>query len=80
MDAGQTTLPAGLADMPPDPGLASVLSIVDRTALAAPQLAVVVMAQARQVSHEEARLLADAVELSRIPVGRAAPGHPRTGR
>ena len=66
MDAGQT-LPDGLADMPPGPALAAMLSTVDRTRLSGPQLAVVLRAQYRQVAHEQARLLADAVELAKVP-------------
>jgi hypothetical protein len=66
MDAG-TVLPDGLADMPPGPALAAVLSTVDRTRLTGAQLAIVLRAQYRQVAHEQARMLADAVELARVP-------------
>ena len=67
MDTGPSGLPGGLADMPPGPGLAALLSTVDRDGLSGAQLAVVVAAQGRQVAHEQARLLADAVALARIP-------------
>src|SRR5512138_112058 len=73
MDTGQqappagSALPGGLADMAPGPALAAVLSTVDRTMLSGPQLAVVLRAQYRQVAHEQARMLADAVELAKIP-------------
>src|SRR4029453_5483662 len=67
MDTGQTPLPDGLADMPPGPALAAVLSTVDRTRLTGAQLAIVLRAQYRQVAHEQARLLADAVELAKVP-------------
>ena len=67
MDAVRAGLPAGLENMPPGPALATALSTVDRTRLSGCQLAIVVAAQGRQVAHEQARLLADAVELGRIP-------------
>jgi uncharacterized protein DUF222 len=67
MDTVRAGLPAGLEDMPPGPALATALSTVDRTELTGCQLAIVVAAQGRQVAHEQARLLADAVELGRIP-------------
>jgi hypothetical protein len=66
MDTG-TVLPAGLADLPPGPALAAALSTVDRSRLSGAQLAVVLRAQYRQVAHEQARLLADAVELAKVP-------------
>ena len=62
-----TVLPVGLASMPPGPALATALSTVDRSHLAGPALAVVVTAQGRQVAHEQARLLAAAVELAKVP-------------
>src|SRR4029453_11319549 len=67
MDTGQTPLPDGLADMPPGPALAAVLSTVDRTRLTGAQLARVLRPQYRQVPHEQARMLADAVELAKVP-------------
>src|SRR5262245_26620953 len=64
MEAG---LPAGLADMPPGPGLSTVLATVDRTRLSAAQLAILAAARARQIAHDQAGLLADAVALAAIP-------------
>ena len=67
MGTGTATLPDGLAKMPPGPALAAALSTVDRTRLRAGQLQIVLMAQAKQVAHEQARLMADAVALGKIP-------------
>src|SRR5215218_379485 len=68
---GERVLPVGLASMPPGPGLSLTLSTVDRTVLSGAQLAVVLAAQGRQVAHEQARLLADAVALSKDAWGEA---------
>jgi Domain of unknown function (DUF222) len=60
-------LPAGLADMSPGPDLSALLATVDRAGLSAAQLAVLAAARARQVAHDQAGLLADAVALAAIP-------------
>ncbi len=60
-------LPVGLADMPPGPDLSAVLATVDRGGLSAAELAVLAAARARQVAHDQAGLLADAVALAAIP-------------
>ena len=67
MGTGTAKLPDGLAKMAPGPELAAALSTVDRTGLRAGQRQVVLMAQARQVAHDQAQLMADAIALARIP-------------
>src|SRR3954452_22915714 len=67
MDAVSVELPDGLATMPPRPALAAILSTVDVTTLDGPRLSIVLAAQGRQRAHEDARLLAAAVELSKVP-------------
>jgi hypothetical protein len=62
-------LPDGLAAMPPGPELAGVLAGLDRRRLNGHDLVVVMAAQARQVAHEQARLLADVYEVSRCGPG-----------
>jgi hypothetical protein len=62
-------LPEGLAAMPPGPELAAVLAGLDRRRLNGHDLVVVMAAQARQVAHEQARLLADVYEVSRCGPG-----------
>jgi hypothetical protein len=51
-------VPVGLADLPPGPGLAAVLAGLDPARLGAADVLEVCAAQARQVAHEQARLLA----------------------
>ncbi len=53
--------------MPPGPDLSAILATVDREGLSATQLAVLAAARARQVAHDQAGLLADAVALAAIP-------------
>ena len=67
MGTGKAELPDGLAKMPPGPEMTAALSTVDRAGLRAGQLQVVLMAQARQVAHDQAQLMADAIALARIP-------------
>src|SRR3954447_21121403 len=67
MGTGTVKLPDGLATMPPGPELAVALSTVDRSALRPGQRQIVLMAQARQVAHDQAQLMADAIALARIP-------------
>jgi hypothetical protein len=64
-------VPADLAERPPGPALASALAGIDRSRVNGYDLVVVLRAQARQVAHEQARLLADLVE-----VAHCAPGGP----
>src|SRR5262245_56221675 len=69
-------LPAGLAEMPADAGLAAVLAGVDRAGLTGDDLLSVVQARWRLIAHVQAQLLADIEELAfRDPDG--SPG--RTG-
>ena len=60
-------LPEGLSDMPPGPRLARLLSTLDPTRLNGWQLVEVLVAQNRQVSYEQARLLVLARELAYTP-------------
>jgi len=60
-------LPDGLAQMPPGPQLAAMLATVDRARLGGSALMDLVRARNRQVSWEQAQLLADVHELSRTP-------------
>ena len=53
--------------MPPGPDLCALLATVDREGLSAAQLATLAAARARQIAHEQAGLLADAVALAAIP-------------
>ncbi|WP_283134709.1 HNH endonuclease signature motif containing protein [Rhizohabitans arisaemae] len=62
-------IPAGLAQMPPGPGLAVVLAGIDETAVSAADAVVVLKAWSRQRAHDEARFMAVMVE-----VGLRAPG------
>jgi hypothetical protein len=58
-------VPGGLAEMPPGPELAAVLAGLDLTRLHGADLFEVLAAQDRQVSHEQARLLATIWEACR---------------
>ncbi len=60
-------LPAGLAKMPPGPGLAVALAGVDPTRLTAHQLVVVVAAHNRQIAHQQGQLLVALRELGHAP-------------
>src|SRR5262245_46704847 len=57
-------LPAGLAQMPADAGLAAVLASVDRAGLTGDDLLTVVQARWRLIAHVQAQLLADIEELA----------------
>src|SRR5574342_68074 len=57
-------LPEGLAQMPPGPELATVLAGLDRSRLSGADLVTVMQAQARQVAHDQERLLADMYEVA----------------
>ncbi|MGH3822730.1 MAG: hypothetical protein ACRDRA_07825, partial [Pseudonocardiaceae bacterium] len=56
-------IPAGLAQMAPGPELGALLAGIDIHALTGFDLVEVVQARARQLSHEQARLLATLVEI-----------------
>ena len=60
----QVFLSDGLATMPPGPDLARMLAGIDRTRLADADTVTVAQAQLRQVSHEQAQLLADLREVA----------------
>jgi hypothetical protein len=57
-------IPAGLDGWAPGPYLAAVLSSIDRTRLSGYDLVVVMRARKRQLSYDQAELLADMVEVS----------------
>jgi hypothetical protein len=57
-------IPAGLDEWSPGPYLAAALSSIDRSRLSGYDLVVVMRARARQLSHDQAELLADMVEVS----------------
>ena len=67
-------LPEDFEEMPPGPGLAAVLTGLDRTTLTGFQLAEVLRARLRQISFEQAELLADIHELAYAPY--TPPGQP----
>lgn len=58
-----------LAELPPGPALAAVLASIDRSRLNGFDLVTVLQAQARQVAHEQAQLLADLVAVAHCPPG-----------
>ncbi len=60
-------LPAALADLPPGPTLGAALAGIDRSILNGYDRVLVLRAQARQVAHEQARLLADLVAVADCP-------------
>ena len=62
-------LPDGLAEMPPGPELAAVLATIDPRRLGGLDCVEVMRAQLRQVSHEQARLMAAMVEVGLCGVG-----------
>ncbi len=53
--------------MPPGPCLSALLATVDRDGLSAAQLATLAAARGRQIAHDQAGLLADAVALAAVP-------------
>lgn len=59
----QQLLPEGLAEMAPGPQLGAALAGLDRRALAGSDLVEVLRARARQLSHEQAQLLAVMAEI-----------------
>ncbi|MGE5830382.1 MAG: DUF222 domain-containing protein, partial [Micromonosporaceae bacterium] len=65
--AGVGCLPEGLVELPPGPQLAAVLATVDRGRLGGSALMDLVKVRNRQVSWEQAQLLADVHELSLTP-------------
>jgi hypothetical protein len=65
--SSRQTLPEGLAHMPAGPELAAALASVDRTRLYGTDLYTLLRVRARQVAHEQAQLLADALETARCP-------------
>lgn len=58
-----------LAELPPGPALAAALASIDRSRLNGFDLVTVLQAQARQVAHEQAQLLADLVAVAHCPPG-----------
>jgi hypothetical protein len=56
-------IPEGLAEMVPGPVLGALLAGIDIHALAGADAVEVLQARARQLSHEQARLLATMVEV-----------------
>ncbi|MBV9142507.1 MAG: DUF222 domain-containing protein [Pseudonocardiales bacterium] len=67
--SGCQVIPAALADIPPGPRLAHVLSEIDLARLSGFDCVEVLKAQYRQVNHERARLLAAMVEVGLCGVG-----------
>ena len=59
----QVCLPEGLGSMPPGPALAAVLAGIDRSRLANGDTVTLAQARLRQVSHDQAQLLADLREV-----------------
>ena len=79
-------LPDGLADLPPGPRLARLLSTLDPARLNGWQLQVVLEAQNRQLAHDQARMLTVARELAHAapcgpddPPSRQAEANPFVG-
>jgi Domain of unknown function (DUF222) len=62
-----------LADIPPGPELAAALAGMELGAVPNDQIVDVLQAQARQLAHEQARMLATLVEVSRTTPGVAGP-------
>jgi hypothetical protein len=58
-------LPEGLAEMPPGPGLAAALAGIELGRVVNEEIVDLLRAQARQVAHEQARLLAAIAEVGR---------------
>jgi hypothetical protein len=68
-----TAVPGGVADMPPGPELAAALAGLELARVPNEQVVDVLRAQARQLAHEQARLLATMVEVSRTVPGASGP-------
>jgi hypothetical protein len=62
-------VPVDLAEMAPGPGLAAVLAGIDRSRLNGYDLVVLLQAQQRQVSYEQAELLSTMAEIAHCPPG-----------
>jgi len=62
-------VPESLAELPPGPLLAALLAGIDRDRCNGHDLVVVLEAQARQLAHEQARLLADLLAVAHCPPG-----------
>jgi hypothetical protein len=69
MEKTRQPIPAGLAEMPPGPGLAAALAAIDLTRLGGLDCVEVLRAQHRQTAHEQARLMAAMVEVALCGVG-----------
>jgi hypothetical protein len=63
----RAVLPEGLDEMPPGPALAMVLARIDRSRLGGDDLVSLLRARSRQIAHDQAQLLADAVEMAHCP-------------
>src|SRR5262245_2220564 len=67
IEAVFTLLPEGLTEVRPGPELSAVLAAMDLSLYNGSQLVDLVVAQARQVSYEQARLLSMLNELAHTP-------------
>ncbi len=68
----RSVLPDGLAEMAPGPELAVALSKIDRSVLNGHEMVIVLQASARLVSHFQAQMYADIMEVALSPAGDAA--------
>jgi hypothetical protein len=69
MEKTRQRLADGLAEMPPGPRLAAVLTTIDLTRLGGADCVEVLRAQHRQAAHEQARLMTAMVEVALCGVG-----------
>jgi hypothetical protein len=69
METTRQLLPAGLADMPPGPGLAAVLTEIDPRRLSGLDCVELLRARHRQASHDQAQLMRAMVEVALCDIG-----------
>ncbi len=68
----RSVLPEGLTEMAPGPELGMVLAEIDRSKLNGHEMVIVLQARARLVSHDQAEMYADMMEVALSPPGDAA--------
>ena len=68
----RNVLPPGLAEMAPGPELAAVLAGLDRSVFNGHEMVIVLQARSRLVSHDQAEMYADMMEVALSPPGDAA--------
>ncbi len=68
----RSVLPDGLAEMAPGPELGWLLAGIDRSVLNGHEMVIVLQASARLVSHDQAQMYADMMEVALSPAGDAA--------